>query len=1236
MTGPEKPRASDIAFLDGGGELGALMRAHDWTGTPLGAPASWPSSLKTAVRIMLTSQQPFWIGYGPELTYLYNDAYKSIIGGKHPWALGRPFKEVWSEIWDVVGPLGEHVMQHDEGTYSEAQLLIMERHGYQEETHYTFSYSPVPGEDARPAGIICANTDVTPRVIGERQLALLRELAARTVAARSWQDACTLAADSLATDARDLPFAMIHVRAEGAWSLAATSGIDRARAAALRIDANLEEKQTRLIALDDERATLPRGAWTQPPTQAAVLPIAASGQTGRVGALIVGLNPFRKFDDNYRSFLELVAGQIGAAIANAQAYEEERQRAEALAEIDRAKTAFFSNVSHEFRTPLTLMLGPLEDMLAKPADGELPETRGLLEVVHRNGQRLLKLVNTLLDFARIEAGRTHASYEPTELGPLTAELASSFRSACERAGLRLEVDCPPTAEVGYVDREMWEKIVLNLVSNAFKYTLSGGIQVRLRETTGTFELSVQDSGIGIPAEHLPRVFERFQRVEGARGRSHEGSGIGLALVQELVKLHGGSISVRSEPGVGSTFTVAIPKASAHLPAERIAAGRSAASTAVRAGAYVDEALSWLPQAETPAPQSQKSAQRILLADDNADLREYARRLLAELYDVEAVVDGEEALASARKRRPDLIVSDVMMPRLDGFGLLRALRADPELRTIPIILLSARAGEEARVEGLDSGADDYLVKPFSARELQVRAGALLRSATIRREAEAAVRTSEQRLRTFADTAPAMLWITEADGSCSYLSRGWYEFTGQSEEQGMGAGWTSAVHPDDRTRSAEVFLEANRRQEPFSLDYRLRRADGEYRWAIDAGRPRFDADGRFLGFIGSVIDVHERTRAQQALQEADRRKSEFIAMLSHELRNPLAALRNALEFLRMSGKGGGELAPIREMMDRQVNQLVRLVDDLLEMSRISRGAFELRKEHVEIAAVVRSALETCDAAFEAGGHALGISLPEEPLWVEGDSMRLAQVVANLLNNAAKYTRPGGRIEIRTERRDDAAEISVRDNGAGISPHAMPHLFEMFSRGDQSEGNGQGGLGIGLAISRRLVEMHGGTIQAYSAGRGMGSTFTVRLPLAADQHARGAADPGTTAEVAQQRILVVDDNRDSAESLGMLLEFLGAEVRIAGGGPAALDLFGEFDPEVVLLDIGMPEMDGYEVARRIRARDPQRRTSIVALTGWGQEEDRRRSREAGFDHHLVKPVDLDALRALLTSIDRRPGAA
>ena len=367
------------------------------------------------------------------------------------------------------------------------------------------------------------------------------------------------------------------------------------------------------------------------------------------------------------------------------------------------------------------MLGPLEDLLAK-SDGLQADDRALLAVTQRNGMRLLRLVNTLLDFARIEAGRTQASYQPTDLCALTTDLASNFRSACERAGIRLAVDCQPLPDPIYVDREMWEKIVLNLLSNAFKFTFEGEIAVRIRDDGGGIELAVSDTGTGIPADELPRMFERFHRVEDARGRSYEGSGIGLALVSELVKLHGGSIRVESALGKGTTFFVGIPKGTAHLPAERVRASTAVAgaSSTASAGAYVAEALEWLPAtAEVSGPR--QDLPRVVLADDNADLREYARRLLCEHYDVHVVADGQAALEAARELRPDLIVSDVMMPRLDGFGLIREVRADPQLRAIPIVLLSARAGEEARIEGLDSGADDYLVKPFSARELLVRAG-----------------------------------------------------------------------------------------------------------------------------------------------------------------------------------------------------------------------------------------------------------------------------------------------------------------------------------------------------------------------------------------------------------------------------------------------------------------------------------------------------------------------------------
>ena len=546
MRPAEAGERATPSFLEGGGELGALMRAYDWTKTPLGPPQHWPRSLKTAVRIMLTSRQPFWLGWGRELTYLYNDPYKSIIGGRHPSALGKPFREVWPEIWHQIGPMADTVMTRDEGTYVEAQLLIMERHGYQEETYYTFSYSPVPGDDGRTAGLICANTDDTRRVIGERQLATLRELAARTANARTWQEACTLSAEALMTNPRDLPFAVIYV--DGA--LVCAAGIGAAQAAALQLPVTSGDAETRLMPADPASTELPTGAWHRAPAQIALIPIAASGESGRAGVLAVGLSPFRKFDDDYRGFLDLVAGQISAGIANAQAYEQERTRAESLAELDRAKTTFFSNVSHEFRTPLTLMLGPLDEVLSKPPGHVPAENR---RAARGGATQRPAAAQARQHAARFRAhrGRPHAGLvrahrsrrlhrrarQQLPLG-LRARRASRSRSTAQ-----------PLAEAACVDREMWEKIVLNLLSNAFKFTLEGeNSAFRFAIVSDHLCLKVSDTGAGIPEAELPRMFERFHRVEGVRGRSHEGSGIGLALVQELVKLHGGSIAVESEPG----------------------------------------------------------------------------------------------------------------------------------------------------------------------------------------------------------------------------------------------------------------------------------------------------------------------------------------------------------------------------------------------------------------------------------------------------------------------------------------------------------------------------------------------------------------------------------------------------------------------------------------------------------------------------------------------------------------
>ncbi len=1257
---------AEVTFLHGGGEMGARMRAKDWAATPLGPVEEWPQSLKTAVRIMLTSRQAMFVWWGPELVNLYNDAYKAIVGGKHPEALGQPASQVWREIWDQVGPRAESAIRNNEGTYDESLQLIMERNGYPEETYYTFSYSPVPNDDGSTGGILCANTDDTQRIVGERRLALLRELAARTADARTFEAACALSASCLESNPRDLPFALIYLvdperrRVE----LAGVSGIERGHPAVPETagfdDGSLwpfaEVVSTHLPCLVADLGSrfsgsgaLPAGAWERPPHQAVALPIAASGQTGKAGILIAALNPFRLFDDGYRGFLSLVAAQIAATLANAGAYEEERTRAESLAELDRAKTAFFSNVSHEFRTPLTLMLGPLDDILAKPDEQVNPENRELLTFVQRNGQRLLKLVNTLLDFSRIEAGRVQAIYEPVDLAAYTAELASVFRAAVEKAGLRLVIDTPPLPEPVYVDRDLWEKIVLNLVSNAFKYTLEGEIRVSLRADrqgqNGAAVLAVSDTGTGIPAAELPNLFNRFHRVEGARGRTQEGTGIGLALVLELAKLHGGTVGVESVDGAGSTFTVAVPLGRDHLPAERIGGERTLASTALGAGPFVEEALRWLP---SPSPGGSptgtgavpilgRARARVVLADDNADMRDYVRRLLSTDYQVTAVADGREALATIVEQRPDLVITDVMMPNLDGFGLLKALREDQRTAATPLIMLSARAGEEARVEGLEAGADDYLTKPFSARELLARAGVTLALARARREAmrreEELKAETTSILESIADGFAAF----DADFRFTYINAETERMYGMSRDEVLGKHMLELF---PMLAGGMVETEYSRvMTERVRVRFEYFHAPWDSWLEIDVYPAK---DG---GIAVYFRDITDRKLAMDALQEADRRKDEFLATLAHELRNPLAPLRNGLQVMNLAKDDSAAVERARAMMERQLQQMVRLIDDLLDLSRISRGKVELRRERAELAEVIANAVETSRPLIEQSGHRLTVDLPAGPLVIDADVLRLSQVIANLLNNAAKYTERGGRIGLRVQRSEAGDEVSlhVTDNGVGIPAAMLPQVFQMFTQVDRSLEKSRGGLGIGLNLVKRLVEMHGGTVEARSGGRGQGSEFIVRLPLA-DVPAEGAGvatapeapaadpgEPGGPPERRTRRVLVTDDNVDAATSLAMMLELMGNEVRIAHDGLEAIAAAEELRPDVILLDIGMPRLNGYDACRRIREQPWGAGIYIVALTGWGQEEDKRRSREAGFDHHLVKPVDPVALGELLAGAPR-----
>jgi signal transduction histidine kinase len=743
-----------LDWLANGGEMGQRIRAFDWASTPIGPIESWSPALRMMVGFLLTNPHPILLWWGPRYISIYNDTYAPILGTKHPGALGQPCSECWTEIWHILKPLIDTPFHGGPATWIEDFVLELHRHAFLDEGHFTVSYSAVPDETA-PGGTggVCAIVhEITDKVVGERRVVALRDVGACAGEGKTAEEACAAAARTLAPHDKDLPFVLLYlIDADGKVArLAGAAGVVEGGAASPQlVDLDgpdppwpLSEaiRSEAMVVVDDlvQRFgdAVPQGPWSDLPRQAVVVPIRSNIAHELAGLLVAGVSPRLRLDGLYRSFYELLATQLATAIANARAYEVERKRAEELAELDRAKTAFFSNVSHEFRTPLTLLLGPVEELLARDPVESIHDQ---LEVVHRNGLRLLKLVNSLLDFSRIEAGRIQAAYEPLDLAALTPELAGMFRAGIERAGLRFLVDCrplDPTQQV-YVDRDMWEKIVLNLLSNAFKFTLEGEIEVRQEALDRELSLTVRDTGLGIPADELSRVFERFHRVKSARGRTHEGTGIGLSLVQELVKLHGGTVHVESVLGRGSSFTVRIPFGTAHLDPRSVRAPSEHPGADAGAVAFLEEALRWLPASEqeiAAAPTEPKSG-RILWADDNADMRAYVARLLGERFEVEAVGDGEAALASARANPPDLVLTDVMMPRLDGFGLLRELRNDPALAEVPIILISARAGEESRVEGVAAGADDYLVKPFGARELMARVETHVKMSRLRRDAKA---------------------------------------------------------------------------------------------------------------------------------------------------------------------------------------------------------------------------------------------------------------------------------------------------------------------------------------------------------------------------------------------------------------------------------------------------------------------------------------------------------------------
>ncbi|HET9325473.1 MAG TPA: ATP-binding protein [Candidatus Eisenbacteria bacterium] len=1270
---PEDPPAGR-EVVSSSGEMAARIHEYDWGRTPLGPMDSWSPSLKMMVRFLLVNRFPLLLWWGPRFLQIYNDPYRPVLGSKHPNSLGQPAAECWPEIWPIIGPLVETPFRGGPPTWMEDIALEPNRHGFAEETHFTIAYSPVPDETVESGigGVLATVHEITEKVIGERRVAALRDLGTRALETKTAEDACEAAAEIMSKYPKDAPFALIYLVDESRRQarLAASSGVgigESASPRAIDLEGEAAESATwplaevirteSSIVVEDLATRLPRsvpaGPWSDPPRQAVVVPIRSNMPHQLAGMLVVGVSARIALDDSYKSFFELAASQIATAIANARAYDEERKRAEALAEIDRAKTTFFSNVSHEFRTPLTLMLGPLEEALSRAEGQDLPGGKDLVEIAHRNGLRLLKLVNALLDYSRIEAGRAKLSTKTEDLCELTAVYASMFRSAMDRAGLEFQVECEPLPSLVRVDRDAWEKIVLNLVSNAFKYTLEGRVTVTMRSDEDRAVLTVTDTGTGIASHELPNLFKRFHRVEGARGRTHEGTGIGLSLVKELVHLHGGRITVKSELGRGSTFRVELPLSTDAAPTAA-QDRRQHEAEAKEARAFVEEALRWLPDADVgdrdPALPLRQG--RVLLADDNADVRQYLRGLLEAVgYSVMAVANGQEALAAARHERPDLILTDVMMPIMDGFALLAAVRSDPSLTETPVIMLSARAGEESKVEGLEHGADDYLVKPFSAKELVARVASNLSLARIRRE-------SAERVTSILESLSDAFQSIDANGRYLYVNGAMRKLL---TEQGIDPSSIIGKHvfeafPEWRdTEIGRAFLKAHEERTYVELESKYAPFD---RWYAVRFHP--DREGGLSVLSEDITarkdaeaNLRQRTEERQHLLESERAarmeaerlgrvKDEFLATLSHELRTPLNSILGWARLVRKDSENRELREKALEVIERNSHAQAQLISDLLDMSRVISGKLRLEFDQVDLPLVIEGAVELLKPTAEARGVTLRTALGPLRGTVHGDAERLQQVVWNLISNAIKFTETGGWAEIELSDVTTGAEIRVRDCGKGIRAEFLPHLFERFRQEDPSAAREHGGLGIGLALVKQLVDLHGGLVRAESQGEGLGATFRVILPYVMAPSRFSEDDPAVTTKgwargdmprLSGIKVLVVDDEEDARELLRRLLEESDAQVLTASSAGEAMRLLARESPQVLLSDVGMPGHDGYQFIREVRASGST--IPAVALTAFARSEDRTKALLSGFQSHLAKPFEPAELLVTVAALAGRMGA-
>ncbi len=900
-------RALATAFGDSS-EVAMAAQEVDWQRTSLGIALAWPEQLKSAVRETVDSPFPSAVWWGSEHAEIFNDAWATFLGARQADALGKSARWNWAATWERFDGLLAQVRRDGVGAYGQEETLLVQRGGFLEEAHVRFAFAPLRDAAGEVVGLRCTLWESTAEVVAQRRARLLRAVGREMAGAVNRHDACAHGIRALADFSAEVPFALVYLLdlAGQQASLAGAVGLEIGSTAAPRVlhlaDGSASSWPLArvlqasasgpcapfLVDRLDERfpdfAT--RGA------RAVLVPMHGTPSGAAQGILVIGLEAHRPYDDVYTRFIETFGQQLATALGDALAKELELERSDRLATLDRAKTDFFANVSHEFRTPLTLLLAPLEE-LAQAHESLPPRIGADLRIAVPNARRLLRLVDSLLDFSQVERRGRQALVAPADLGVSTTDIASAFRSAIEEAGLQLQVEVPRDLPPVPVDGTLWEQIVSNLLSNALKFTFQGAIGVRLKQLRLHVELEISDSGIGIPADELPHIFKRFHRVRGARARTAEGSGIGLAMVSDSVQRMGGQLTVRSTVDRGTTFTIWLPFKTARPSAEARPVP-DAAAQAELAAELANEASRWSAAGlqapadvieDMVAPSRRPATlatgtplNRLLIVDDNADLRAYLRRLLEGQWEVRVAANGAQGIALAREQTPDLVLADVMMPEQDGFQLLQQLRADARLERVPVILLSARATEQAAIDGLRAGADDYIAKPFSPRELAAR----LQGTLDRARARTALQQSEAQQRLTLELVPALLWWADAAGTSITFTEAWKVYTGQNAEQGAKPDWFEAVHPDEVAASREAFERAFETGEALERQQRIRRVDGEYRWHLVRLVPVRAENDVISRWFGAAIDIHE-------LNELQERRRLLVTELQHRTRTLLDVVR-----------------------------------------------------------------------------------------------------------------------------------------------------------------------------------------------------------------------------------------------------------------------------------------------------------------------------------------------------------